>query len=140
RNFSTSSDLADFLIIEEHLAPAEAEQIAAITIQRARDQGLEAAGITANLIDGAALMVIGREMKVEFEAISRYLAPRRFIERRTALGAPSPAGMRTWIQHRKQDGAERTGKMTERTSRLQIALRSTRLTEENAALELNETH
>ena len=31
RNFSTSSDLADFLIVEEKLSPSDAEQIAALT-------------------------------------------------------------------------------------------------------------
>ena len=96
--FSTSSDLADFLMIEEELDPGSARNIAALAISRARDQGLEAAGITAELIDGAALLVIGRELKVEFEAISRYLAPRRFIERRTATGAPSPAATRAYLE------------------------------------------
>ncbi|HEX3301996.1 MAG TPA: lyase family protein [Thermomicrobiales bacterium] len=121
RSFSTSSDLADFLIIEERLTPSEAEQIAALTISRARDQGLEAAGITADLIDGAAMMVIGRELKVEFEAISRYLAPRRFIERRTALGAPSPDAVRTFVAHRRQDHNERNERMDSRWSHLESA-------------------
>ncbi len=119
RGFSTSSDLADFLMIEEKLTPSEAEQIAALTIARARDQGLEAAGITVDLIDGAAMMVIGRELKVEFEAISRYLAPRRFIERRTAVGAPSPESIRVFVAHRWQDHNERDRLMAERRSRLQ---------------------
>ena len=114
RSFSTSSDLADFLILEEQLMPGEAEQIAALTISRARDQGLEAAGITVDLIDGAAMMVIGRELKVEFEAISRYLAPRRFVERRTALGSPSPDSMRTFVAHRRQDHNERNERMDKR--------------------------
>jgi len=121
RSFSTSSDLADFLILEERLTPSEAEQIAALTIARARDQGLEAAGITADLIDGAAMMVIGRELKVEFEAISRYLAPRRFIERRTALGAPSPDAVRTFVAHRRQDHNERNERMDQRRATVESA-------------------
>jgi argininosuccinate lyase len=128
RSFSTSSDLADFLILEEQLLPGEAEQIAALTISRARDQGLEAAGITVDLIDGAALMVIGRELKVEFEAISRYLAPRRFIERRTALGSPSPESMRRFVHHRRQDHNERNVRMDQRRRHVEAAetaLRST---------------
>jgi argininosuccinate lyase len=127
RGFSTSSDLADFLMIEEKLAPAEAEQIAALTIARARDQGLEASGITVDLIDGAALMVIGRELKVEFEAISRYLAPRRFIERRTAVGGPSPESTRTFVAHRRQDHNdrnERIGAIRARFDRAFMSLRA----------------
>jgi argininosuccinate lyase len=121
RSFSTSSDLADFLIIEERLTPADAEQIASLTISRARDQGLEAAGITPDLIDGAALMVIGRELKVEFETISRYLAPRRFVERRTVLGAPSPEAMRTFVSHRRQDHNDRNAGIDQRRERLERA-------------------
>ena len=124
RGFSTSSDLADFLMIEEKLSPSEAEQIAALTISRARDQGLEASGITVDLIDGAALMVIGRELKVEFEAISRYLAPRRFIERRTAVGAPSPDSTRTFVAHRRQDHNDRNERTARVAARFAIAHQS----------------
>ena len=126
RDFSTSSDLADFLILEEQLAPSDAEQIASLTISRARDQGLEAAGITADLIDGAALMVIGRELKVEFEAISRYLAPRRFVERRTAIGGPSPESTRTFVTHRLQDHNERNDRMDRRREHVERAANSVR--------------
>ena len=97
RAFSTASDLIDFLMIEERQDPQAARAIAALTISRARELGVEASGITPELIDGAALLVIGQELKVEFETISRYLAPRRFIERRTAVGAPSPGSIRTYI-------------------------------------------
>lgn len=93
----TSGDLADFLMIEEQLEPAAARDIAALTLSRARDGGIGAAGITVDLIDGAALLAIGRELKVEFEAISRYLAPRRFVERRSAAGAPAPAATRAYL-------------------------------------------
>lgn len=126
RGFSTSSDLADFLMIEEQLSPAEAEQIATLTISRARDQGLEAAGITVDLIDGAALMVIGRELKVEFEAISRYLAPRRFIERRTAVGAPSPVAIREFVASRWQDHNERNTSMGARRAHVYQAVAALR--------------
>lgn len=124
RGFSTSSDLADFLMIEEQLSPSDSEQIAALTISRARDQGLEAAGITVDLIDGAALMVIGRELKVEFEAISRYLAPRRFIERRTAVGAPSPESTRMFVAHRRQDHNERNTRIEQVRTRFDSATSS----------------
>lgn len=126
RNFSTSSDLADFLILEEQLLPGDAEQIAALTISRAREQGLEAAGITVDLIDGAALMVIGRELKVEFEAISRYLAPRRFVERRTALGSPSTDSMRRFVRHRRQDHNECNERMEQRRRHVETAANALR--------------
>jgi argininosuccinate lyase len=113
RAFSTASDLIDFLMIEERQDPQAARAIATLTISRARELGVEASGITPELIDGAALLAIGQELKVEFEAISRYLAPRRFIERRTAVGGPSPASIRTYISIERakldEDSAWRQG-------------------------------
>jgi argininosuccinate lyase len=97
RNHTTAGDLADFLMIEEQLDPGTAQTIAARTIARIIAEGKEVSGITPEIIDGAALLVIGRELKVEFETISRYLAPRRFLERRTATGAPSPTSTRAGI-------------------------------------------
>ncbi|MEA2526740.1 MAG: argininosuccinate lyase [Thermomicrobiales bacterium] len=97
RGHTTSSDLADFLMIEEQLDPGTAQSIAARVTARIIGEGIDVSGITPEIIDAAALMVIGRELKVEFESISRYLAPRRFLERRTATGAPSPAATRAYL-------------------------------------------
>jgi argininosuccinate lyase len=94
----TTSDLADFLMLEEQLPPAAAQAIANRTIGMAKDEGREASGITPELIDSAALLILGRELQVEFETISRYLAPRRFIERRTLPGGPAPAAMRSYLE------------------------------------------
>ncbi|HKG27011.1 MAG TPA: lyase family protein [Thermomicrobiales bacterium] len=97
QNHTTTSDLADFLMIEEQLDPGTAQLIAARTTARIIADGIETSGITPELIDAAALIVLGREIKVEFEAISRYLAPRRFLERRIATGAPSPVATRAYL-------------------------------------------
>lgn len=102
----TSSDLADFLMLEEQLPPFAARAIAHRTIAAAREQGREASGITPEFIDSAALLVLGRELRVEFEAISRYLAPRRFIERRGLAGGPAPATMRAYLEHARNELAQ----------------------------------
>ncbi|MCC6704483.1 MAG: hypothetical protein IT334_06370 [Thermomicrobiales bacterium] len=97
RDFVTAGDLADFLMIEEEIEPQAARTIAGMVIARAREAGLEASGITVEMIDTAAMMVIGREIKVEFETISKYLAPRRYIERRNQTGGPAPSAMKSWL-------------------------------------------
>jgi argininosuccinate lyase len=110
RAFVTVGDLGDFLMIEEQIEPAAARTIAGMAFTRARDAGLEASGITPEMIDTAAMLVIGREIKVEFEAISKYLAPRRFIERRNQSGGPAPSAVRSWLAgatRRRQADAER---------------------------------
>jgi argininosuccinate lyase len=97
KGLGTSSDIADLLMIEEQIDPGAARAIAALVTARLIDEGLEINAITTDMIDAAALMTIGREIKVEFEAISRYLAPRRFIERRAGLGGPAPFAVRAYL-------------------------------------------
>jgi argininosuccinate lyase len=108
RMYSTAGDLAPFLMTEEQLPPTAARQIASLVISRLREQNLEASAVTQDIIDSAALMVIGRELKVEMETLGRYLAPRRFIERRDVVGSPAPERTRTWLAaEREQLAADR---------------------------------
>lgn len=104
---TTSSDLATFFLVEEAVPPAGARDLAALVTRRAQEQHLEASHITADLIDAAALLTIGRELGIEIETLNRYLAPRRFLERREATGAPSQASTRAWLdQERLRIGAD----------------------------------
>lgn len=97
RMYTTAADLAPFLMTEEGLPPTAARQIASLVISRLREQNLEASAVSQDIIDSAAVMVIGRELKVEMETLGRYLAPRRFIERRDVLGSPAPERTRAWL-------------------------------------------
>ena len=94
KGHTTSGDLAVLLIERENLEPVAAQQIADGVIRRARAEGLEASAITSDIIDAVALLVIGRELGIEVEEISRYLAPRRYLARRTATGGPETAATR----------------------------------------------
>src|SRR5829696_3148900 len=93
----TSGDLTDFFMAAEAIDPAAAREIAALTAGRARQEGLEASGITPAMIDAAALLVIGRELGVEIERLGAYLAPRRFIEKRTIRGGPAAPAVREYL-------------------------------------------
>jgi argininosuccinate lyase len=97
RTFVTAGDLTDFLMAEETLDPAAAREITALTTNRARQDGLEASAITPAMIDAAALLVIGRELGIEIERLGAYLAPRRFIEKRTVLGGPAAPAVREYL-------------------------------------------
>ncbi|MFM9108456.1 MAG: lyase family protein [Chloroflexota bacterium] len=94
RDFTTASDLAYFLVLDEGIDPASARNIAQMTVRKAMDQGIEISGVTPQMIDASALLVIGREIGLEIERFGAWLAPRRFLERRTAAGAPAPAAVR----------------------------------------------
>jgi argininosuccinate lyase len=97
RDHTTTSDLADFLMLEEGLDPGSARNIALMTVRQAMSQGIEASGITPAMIDSHALLVIGRELGIEAEAIGRALAPRRFLEKRTVPGGPAPDATRDYL-------------------------------------------
>ena len=98
KGYLTSSDIVDFLVIEEGISPGDARLIAERVLAQIRDRGLEIAAIDREMIDMAGLLIVGREIGIEFETLSKYLAPRRFLEGRTALGAPSPDSSRDWIK------------------------------------------
>ncbi|HEV2065641.1 MAG TPA: lyase family protein [Thermomicrobiales bacterium] len=97
RGYTTAGDLATFLMTEEQIAPASARNIAVLVLSRVKEANLEVGGITQDMIDSAAMMIIGQEIKVEMEALGRFLAPRRFIERRQVTGSAAPAMTREWL-------------------------------------------
>ena len=97
RGFTTASDVATFLMTEEQIAPTAARRIAVLVLAQLKESGLEVSGITPDMIDSAALITIGREIKVEMETLGRYLAPRRYIERRQVAGSPAPETTRAWL-------------------------------------------
>ncbi len=97
RGYTTAGDLAAFLMTEEQVPPALARSIAVLVLNQIQQAGLEVSGITQDMIDTAALLTIGREVKVEIESLGRFLAPRRFLERREVTGSPAPAMTRAWL-------------------------------------------
>lgn len=97
RDHTTTSELADFLMAEEGIDPGSARNISLMTVRQAMGQGIEASGITPAMIDGNALLVIGRELGVEIETLGRALAPRRFLEKRVVPGGPAPDATRDYL-------------------------------------------
>ncbi len=98
KGYLTSSDIVDFLVIEEGIAPGDARLITGRLLAQIKDRGLEIAAIDREMVDAAGLLVLGREVGIEFETLSKYLAPRRFLENRTGLGSPSPSATRNWLR------------------------------------------
>lgn len=131
RGLATAGDLADFLMAEEAIDPVSARNIAALTIIRARLEGVEAPGITPQLIDSAALMVIGRELGIEIERLGSVFAPRRYIEKRSVLGGPAPVAIRELL-HQERD------QLRQDTDWLQTTNRRIALAEQNLAIRREE--
>ncbi len=102
RGYTTAGDLATFLMTEEQIAPTAARNIAVLVLARVKEANLEVSGITQDMIDSAAMLIIGQEIKVEMESLGRFLAPRRFLERRQVTGSPAPAMVREWLTDERE--------------------------------------
>ncbi|MGC4108795.1 MAG: lyase family protein [Thermomicrobiales bacterium] len=103
RAYTTGGDFAAFLMSEEGLPPSAARAIAAMVLRQLQEQRLEVSGIQQDMIDSAAMLTIGREIKVEMETLGRYLAPRRYLERRAVIGSPASASTREWLASERGD-------------------------------------
>lgn len=99
RLYSTAADVAAFLMEDQQLSPSNSQRIAGLAIARLKEANLEVAQITPDIIDSAAVLVIGQELKVEMETLGRYIAPRRYIERRDVLGSPKADRTRAWLEN-----------------------------------------
>lgn len=137
RLYSTASDLAAFLMEDQQLNPAAAQRIAGLAVARLKEQSLEASQITPDVIDAAAVMVIGQELKVEMETLGRYIAPRRYIERRDVLGSPKADRTRAWLAGVDQRMIQQRTDLLDRTRRWSAAIAAIN-TELAAAAEVRE--
>jgi argininosuccinate lyase len=138
RGYTTAGDLATFLMTEEQVPPSAARRIAVLVLSRLKDASLEVSGITPDMIDSAALMTIGREIKVEMEALGRFLAPRRFIERRQVTGSPAPEMTRAWLSDERTSIADDSGWLEQAESRVDAAIQTLAASIEDAASEETE--
>jgi argininosuccinate lyase len=133
RDYTTSNDLAAFLMSEERLPPSAARNIASLTMRRMREDNVEMSAITPDLLDTAAMLVIGRELKVEPETLGRWFAPRRFLERRLVEGSPAPAKTREWLEAEVARNRRAAEAVAERARRIRSAEASTRAWVEDRA-------
>lgn len=114
RNHTTVGELADYLMLEEQIPPSQARAMTSRVMAQLKDEGLETSGITSAMIDSAGMLVVGRELGIEFESLSKYLAPRRFIERRSGFGGPAPMATREWLTREQATLASNRGWIAER--------------------------
>jgi argininosuccinate lyase len=121
RDYTTSNDLAAFLMSEERLPPSVARNIASLTMRRLRDENVEMSAITPGVLDTAAMLVIGRELKVEPETLGRWFAPRRFLERRLVEGSPAPSKTREWLEGEVGRNREAVAAIGSRATRVRNA-------------------
>ncbi|RDV00380.1 argininosuccinate lyase [Trinickia dinghuensis] len=97
-NFSTATDLADFLVREKGMSFKEAHHITGRVVRLAIDTGLGVADIPPELVARAALETTGRMLSLTSEEIADALDPRAAVERRRSGGGPSSHDMESLIE------------------------------------------
>ncbi|TPJ77154.1 argininosuccinate lyase [Mesorhizobium sp. B2-6-2] len=90
-NFSTMTDLADFIVQRHGLSFREAHHIVGYVTRRALEEKIAASGITAEMVTEAVEIVLHRRIEFGATEISDILDPQKSVERRISLGAPCPA-------------------------------------------------
>jgi argininosuccinate lyase len=126
RGFSTSSELAELLAIDLQIPANDAFAIVERVVAEALLAGQDATDLRTELVDRIALELIGRELGIEPELLSRCLAPKRFIERRDVFGGPAPRAVmeslereHAQIRHDTEWSRRRTEQLDAAQARLQ---------------------
>lgn len=94
RGFTTTTELADTLVRAYGLPFRTAHAIAAAVVKTAIAGGIDADGITVNMIEEAAQSALGRALGMDEATLHAALDPWHFVRARAAPGGPAPETMR----------------------------------------------
>ena len=99
--FSQATDLADQLSIRFGLAFRTTHRVVGTLVRLADERGIQPTNLTPDLVEEAAMEVIGRPLGVDSAILREVLDTRRLVAARTLLGGPAPAPM--LVQLRKAE-------------------------------------
>jgi argininosuccinate lyase len=91
QNFSTLTDVADLLVRECGLAFREAHHVAGAAVRIALERQLDSSQIGRDVLEQAAVSVLGRRIGLSEEQAISCTDPERSISQRKSRGAASPA-------------------------------------------------
>lgn len=89
-NFCTATELADEIVRTEQVSFRQAHQIVGSVVGEAVNLGLDASGITPEMLDKAALKFAGRTFSWTNEQLTRALDSKYSVEMKRSLGAAAP--------------------------------------------------
>ncbi len=89
--FSQATDLAEHVMLEAGVDYRTAYQVVGTTVRDASRRGLRGIDITGQMIDAAAVELLGRPLGFENRDLAGVLDPRSIVETRRATGGAAPA-------------------------------------------------
>jgi argininosuccinate lyase len=98
--FTQASELADTLAREKGLSFRTAHRIMGAVVRQALALGRKPSQIDSEMIDAAALEVIGKPLALDAGILARALDPLEIVKTRTGLGGTAPSMVLQAIDHR----------------------------------------
>lgn len=89
--FTQSTDLAEHVMLEAGIDYRTAYRVVGATVREASRRGLRGIDITGQMIDGAAIEVLGRPLGFADRDLDSVLDPRSVVASRRARGGAAPA-------------------------------------------------
>ncbi len=90
RNFSTLTDVADLLVRECKISFREAHHVAGAAVRIALDRGIDACDIDRDVLESAALSILGRKLGISAQLALTCGDPTKSIQERRSRGGASP--------------------------------------------------
>lgn len=118
-DFITATDLADMLVKEKNIPFRKAHQIVGALAARAGKKGI--AGIDSEMLDDAAVRIIGRRLNLKEQLLKNALSPRAAVESRRVLGGPAPDEVKRMIVSRRQELVRRRADLNNRIRKIESA-------------------
>ena len=97
-NFGQATDLADQLSIRFGLAFRTTHRIVGTLVRLADERGLQPKDLTPELLDEAAIDILGRPLGVDAAALREALDTRALVAARTLLGGPAAEPMHVQLR------------------------------------------
>ncbi|MFC4766243.1 argininosuccinate lyase [Effusibacillus consociatus] len=123
-SFATITELADTLVREYNLSFRTSHSIVSRTVRLALAKGLAANEITPQLVDEAAVHVLGGALGVREEMIAKALDPVHFVSIRSLPGGPAPAEIMRMIGDRQTAWRKTVTWLGDQGEKIQQALRN----------------
>ncbi len=121
--FSTVTELADTLVRERGVTFKDAHAIVSSVVRLAESEGVGVGGISSGLVDRAAEGVVGRQLGLKEEMISRALDPVGFVEIRALPGGPAPQEVTRMLEERRATHVRAVSLHRERLEKIRERLR-----------------
>mgnify|MGYP005844043595 CR=1 FL=1 len=130
RNFCTISMLTDEIYRRTALPYRTVHGIVSNVVNQALAAGVDALGITAEMVDKAAQKYVGKPIEMSQSDVARCLDPVAFMESHAVVGGPAPKEVRRMIAARREELAAARERLAARRARLE---KGNRLLEEAVA-------